>query len=417
MGVVALILLVVLVTNGVRRRRARKFDKELQAATLEAASAPKPMFLDDDEDDAGYNRSGSGPTGHGAYGGGGAFSDVSSHGTYNQPAMSAESYGMREMGYPPPPAGPPVGPGEIYDPYGSGGVGVASGAAAAGAAGIGVARARSMRSDNAAMGLQEGATPYAAFAAPGSYGQHTPPVPAVPGDYHQRNVDLLEAAGMGAHVAGAAMLARNQSQAMQHGQDQYYQQQQQQYGAQGQYSTQQELHRRSPSQTQAQTEEFDPLSASTGVTQYYSPANDNYYGQAMPQAQAYSHYQNVQTSSSQSQQQQQYPYQEHTQYQEQHKRGYSTATGASGMETEDMDDAYGGYVVDSNYHDQPGSGGGPVLEPALPSGHAKRLSGNPDSSDGDGRRTNTASERESRYGSDEEEEEERPKRVLKVANE
>lgn len=139
----------------IRRRRARKFDREIAEAAREAAAAKPPAgFLDDeDEYNRGYNNNAApGPVPSGGY----PYSDASSHGTYNQQPMSHDSYGMREIGGGH--AGP--APGEVYD-YG--------GAGAAGAAGIGVARARSMnRMDGGGYGqaLQEGHTPYAAFAAP-----------------------------------------------------------------------------------------------------------------------------------------------------------------------------------------------------------------------------------------------------------
>lgn len=87
------------------------------------------------------------------------FSDAShgtqgTHGTYSQPPMAVDSYGMREIGHPP-------GPGDMLyssDPY------------AAGAAGIGVVRARSMRADGRkpdfASALKDGNGPYPAFAIP-----------------------------------------------------------------------------------------------------------------------------------------------------------------------------------------------------------------------------------------------------------
>ena len=124
----------------------------------------------------------------------GAFSDVSSHGTYAQPPMSHhESYGMRE-----------IAPGDVYDPYGTG----TGAAVSAGAAGIGVARARSTRDGgmhNPAAQFQEGGTPYAAFAGPG----YAPDMYAN-GGAGRNTADLLEAAGMGNHLGGAgANLARN----------------------------------------------------------------------------------------------------------------------------------------------------------------------------------------------------------------
>ncbi|KIM49907.1 hypothetical protein M413DRAFT_22017 [Hebeloma cylindrosporum] len=382
-GLVGLALVIALITNGIRRRRARKFDKELAAATLEAASAPKPVFLDDDDDDPYRNGSGAGRMGYnnaGGYGAGGGFSDASSHGTFTQPPMSVnshggEAYGMREMGG--------VGPGEIYEPYGGG-------AAAAGAAGIGVARARSMRSDGGyAAGLQDGAAPYAAFAVPTQ--QHDPYASQPRGMGRDTNTDILEAAGMGAHIAGAGMLSRGQSQYKNAYNSQY-----QPYPAQPQYGG---LHQRSPSQLQ-QAQELEyanlnrgqsmgsreghggalPLSAashaSSNATQYYSPVAESY--QSHPYTQG-------------GQQNPTYPVVE-----------------------EDMDDAYGGYVADEH---QGGVAGGATPVAASPVSATRRQSGLPNpfegvSSTGHGKQE--YDDRDSRYS---DEEEEAPKRVLKVANE
>ena len=166
-GLIAVVIVIAVIINIVRRRRAQKFDREIAEAAAEAAVARAPAFLDDDTDNYGP----------GGYGGAFAtkFSDVS-HGTYSQPPMT-ESYGMREMV-----------PGEVYDPaiYGAAGVG-------AGAAGIGVARARS-RGDFAA-GLQEGASPYPAFAGP-RYDMHSVSRSPPPG-FAPPNSDLLDAAGLG----------------------------------------------------------------------------------------------------------------------------------------------------------------------------------------------------------------------------
>jgi len=150
-GLIGIVIFASLITNTIRRRRARDFDKELIAATREAAAtAPNSNFLDDEEDPedrfkrTGYGMS-PGYNGNGG-GGGGGYSD-GSHGTYGQPPM--EAYNMRDLGG----HGPAVG--EIYDPY-----------AAGGAAGIGVACARSMRVDPAnanpntyAAALQEDGAP------------------------------------------------------------------------------------------------------------------------------------------------------------------------------------------------------------------------------------------------------------------
>lgn len=145
MGLIVVAVLVALITNGIRRRRARKFDDEIAAAARDAANVQVPNFYEDDDD----YRPGYGP-------GGGKYSDVS-HGTYGQaplnPAPVQESYGMREMAHAP-------APGEYFES------GAHSIDTAAGAAGVGVARARSMRDGGYAAGLQEGASPYAAFAAP-----------------------------------------------------------------------------------------------------------------------------------------------------------------------------------------------------------------------------------------------------------
>ncbi|KAJ7184680.1 hypothetical protein C8R46DRAFT_465295 [Mycena filopes] len=140
-GLVAAGLLFALITNVLRRRRARRFDREIAE---EAKRAPAPVFVDDDEDYAsgGYHSDpySAGPTAYhdGGYGGGAVagdpyaaaggaatvhsapseypasdavhsgsgvgtpsnymypsgysdlgFSDVSSHGTYSQPPMDA----------------------------------------------------------------------------------------------------------------------------------------------------------------------------------------------------------------------------------------------------------------------------------------------------------------------------------------
>jgi hypothetical protein len=292
---------------------------------------------------------------------------------------------MREMG-----GG--VGPGEIYDPYGGG---------AAGAAGIGVARARSTRNDGGyAAGLQDGAAPYAAFAVPTQ--QHDPYAsqPQPRGVGRDTNTDILEAAGMGAHVAGAGVLSRGQSQ-YKNAYNSQYQPYPSQSQAQPQYGG---LHQRSPSQLQ-QAQELEyanlnrgksmgsregghggsalPLSAASNATsnatQYYSPVADSYQ----------SHSYNTQGGG----QQQNPPHP---------------------VAEEDMDDAYGGYVADEH---QGGGGavavGGATAAVATSVG-AKRQSGLPNpfeagSSTGHGKQE--FDDRDSRYS---DEEEEAPKRVLKV---
>jgi hypothetical protein len=132
------VIIIAIIINIIRHCQAQKFDHEIAEAEAEAAVTCAPAFLDDDTDNYGP----------GSYGSAFAakYSDVS-HGTYSQPPMT-ESYGMHEMV-----------PGEVYDPaiYGVTGIG-------AGAAGIGIAHVRS-RGDFTT-GLQEGASPYPAFAGP-----------------------------------------------------------------------------------------------------------------------------------------------------------------------------------------------------------------------------------------------------------
>ncbi|KAG6852711.1 hypothetical protein C0991_009638 [Blastosporella zonata] len=192
-GLIILALLIALITNIIRRRRAKQFDREVEEAAAEAAKAPAPIFLDDDGDDyynpqqqqqhTGYSPS-NGYSASNGYGGvAEGYSDVSSHGTYSQPPLSQETYGMREMG----PA-----PGELYS----------------GAAGVGVARARSTRDGAFATGLQEGATPYPAFAGPGAYQSG-----AYGAGGGGANADLLDATGMGvgAGVGAGGGLGRGMS--------------------------------------------------------------------------------------------------------------------------------------------------------------------------------------------------------------
>ena len=113
-GLIGLVILIALIMNIIRRREARKFDKELRKATQEAAAtAPNPNFLDDEDDERKLN----------------GYSDASSHGTYRQPPVQA--YNMRHMGgYP-----------DEYD---------------SGAAGIGLSRG--------AYPSDDGRTPYPQFA-------------------------------------------------------------------------------------------------------------------------------------------------------------------------------------------------------------------------------------------------------------
>ncbi len=187
-----------LAKNFIRRRKQVAFDRELQEATRQAAAVSAAPFDDDDDDP--YTK-------RGVYGTADSYRDRQysdmSHGTYGQNAMSVESYGMREIGHPPIPMAA-----DVYssDPY------------TAGAAGIGVARARSMRLDGQgshsrqpdfSVALSEGNAPYAAFAAPNPGN-----MPGGSGDPYAatQNLELLDATGLGKHMAGAGSLARASSQ-------------------------------------------------------------------------------------------------------------------------------------------------------------------------------------------------------------
>lgn len=123
-GVIAIIAIFFLLTSFVRRRRARKLDREIdEAAAAAAASATAPDF-----DDYDYTSG----RGYGHY-------SETSHGTFNQPPLSHESHNnLSDI--------------PTYEPYGG------AGGAGAGAAGIG-ARGRSVRA-----GVQP--DPYGALANP-----------------------------------------------------------------------------------------------------------------------------------------------------------------------------------------------------------------------------------------------------------
>ncbi|EJF57971.1 hypothetical protein BD309DRAFT_760746 [Dichomitus squalens] len=186
-GLVALVLFIAIVTNAVRRRRAKKLDREIAEAAAEAAGTT-PAFTDDDyyPDD----RLGKGGPGGDMRSMTTGYSDTT-HGTFAQPPMThgGESYNLAELA-----------------PYEYG--------AAAGAAGIGAMGLNRARS----MGGANQTAPYNAFAGP------QPPLPN-PYDnsyddpanaygqqqnmgYRQRGPggaperDLLDAAGLGA-VGGA----------------------------------------------------------------------------------------------------------------------------------------------------------------------------------------------------------------------
>ena len=113
-GIIALVLIFFLTTSFIRRRRARKFDREIDEAAAAAAAAQAPDF-----DDFDYT-SGTG-VGYGQY-------SETSHGTYNQPPLSHER-SRNNLGDIP----------TSFDTYNS------IGAPGSGAAGIG-ARGRSLRS-------------------------------------------------------------------------------------------------------------------------------------------------------------------------------------------------------------------------------------------------------------------------------
>jgi len=122
-GVIALIVIFFLLTSLVRRRRARKLDREIEEAATAAAGAQVPDF-----DDYDYTSG----RGYGHY-------SETSHGTFNQPPLSHESHNN-------------LGDVSTYEPYGG------AGGAGAGAAGIG-ARGRSVRGG----GMPD---PYGALANP-----------------------------------------------------------------------------------------------------------------------------------------------------------------------------------------------------------------------------------------------------------
>ena len=304
------------------------------------------------------------------------FSDVSSHGTYGQPPMSHEAYGMHEMGHGLGGSGG-VGPGEIFvDPY----IGGAA-AAGAGAAGIGVARARSTKDiagGGYAQALNDGASPYPAMAAPSTNGPPpSQPSMPMPIGYGSRGAgsrspeyELLEAAGMGGMAGGAAgMLARSQSQQQQQQQQQrqyHYQrnQQPQEYGA--------SLGRSPTSGSQY----YPPPPPAKG--EYYPPPPGNPQGQGQGQ-QGYGGF--VQRSPSQQQQQQPSP------RLDQHE------------EEGDMDDAYGGYEDEGDVDQR---------QRTTVESHERGAGSLPNPFD-------AAHSAESAYDDDDEEEEEdRGRRVLKV---
>lgn len=140
-----MVILVALFTNVIRRHRAKKFDKELFAATQEAAAtAPARNILEDDDYDSDV-KPGYGP----GYGGGGNG--------YNGKTYSEGSHGQYDR--PMDPYNVPVREYDPNDPRDSN------------AAGIGVFRARSANTKYSnvtpniyAAALQDGESPYPNFA-------------------------------------------------------------------------------------------------------------------------------------------------------------------------------------------------------------------------------------------------------------
>ncbi|KAH8114259.1 hypothetical protein DFH11DRAFT_1727246 [Phellopilus nigrolimitatus] len=218
-GLVALVIIIAIATNAIRRRRAKKFDDEVAAAAAEAGASPRYPF--DDFDD---HAQGAGSAGYGMS----QYSDPESHGTLSQVPLShaGESYDMSEL--------------SGHNPsYGAG-----AAAVGAGAAGIGASRSMARRggpnytdyggpgvagfgASQAAMRTAPGqTTPYNPFAAVPGIGQ----VPNDPYDPYtagnsgirqrtggNRGGDILEAAGLGGAAgagagAGGAYLNRGPSQ-------------------------------------------------------------------------------------------------------------------------------------------------------------------------------------------------------------
>lgn len=166
-GIIALVAIFFLLTSFVRRRRARKLDREIDEAAAVAANVQAPDF-----DDYDYT-SGTG-IGYAQY-------SETSHGTYNQPPLSHER-SRNNLGDIPP----------VFDPYNNS-TGGGGGGAGAGAAGIG-ARGRSLR----AGGAQD---PFGALTNPPEQYEMN----EARGSWHQGNLrggtevttyDLLHAAGL-----------------------------------------------------------------------------------------------------------------------------------------------------------------------------------------------------------------------------
>lgn len=190
MGLIVVAIFIALVTNAVRRRRAKKFDRDVAEAAAEAAATSRSPFDD-------YTYSNNGNSGGGG-GGGYPYSDTT-HGTFAQAPMGlpTDTYGMSEM--------------TQYDPYAAGAISLAT-------ANVGRARSRQDSETQRAPGIAGvGAgnlarepsrrIPYNAFAGPGPQPHetldHTPSM-----GYRPRGADLLEAAGL-AGTGVAAMAAAN----------------------------------------------------------------------------------------------------------------------------------------------------------------------------------------------------------------
>ncbi|CAL1703073.1 unnamed protein product [Somion occarium] len=191
-GIIALVIIFALITNAVRRRKAKKFDRDVAEAAAEAAAQAHgaPGFDIDDDHEFAYRDPLGAQSNYTGYSG-------DSHGTYGQPPMAVpESYNMSEM--------------HAYDPYAAAGVGSGvAGAAGVGAAGVN--RARSVTTPyNAFAGPQ--VDPYAPDPSAQPQGMYDIP-PQTPGQnlrYRQRGtsggneLDLLDAAGLGGGAALAA---------------------------------------------------------------------------------------------------------------------------------------------------------------------------------------------------------------------
>lgn len=202
-GVVVAILAIILITSQIRRRRQKRFDREIDEAAREAAGAELPAFLDDDDEPKPYGATayggggGYGPSGgynsqgdwsSSGAGGGGVYSDTASHGTYAQAPMSHESYPMHDFGST---NNPGVGVGGIYDHSGAFAGGAA---AAAGAAGIGRATGDPFGA------VATGDSPYPAFLHPaGGYDNNGG---VGPGGYPAMNHGNDVVAGGAAGMAG-----------------------------------------------------------------------------------------------------------------------------------------------------------------------------------------------------------------------